>query len=81
MTDRTVKPLDEGTTTITGVPQGEPLFSELATQVAIVDEAGGEFLEVSQSGGNTGMIQIEPREWPSLRAVIDRMIGWCRNDK
>ena len=32
------------------VPQDQPTFSEYATEIKIVDEAAGEFLEVSQCG-------------------------------
>jgi hypothetical protein len=27
-----------------------------------------------------GMINIDPNEWPALRAAIDRMIWECRDD-
>ena len=30
-------------------PKGEPIFSECATHVRIVDEAAGEFVEVEQA--------------------------------
>ena len=31
-------------------PVGSPIYSELVTEVAITDEAAGEFVEVRQSG-------------------------------
>ena len=62
------------------VPEGEPTFSEFVTEVRIVDEASGEFVEVSQDGRtDTGKIAICPDEWPTLRAAIDRMISECRS--
>ena len=35
---------------MTVVPVGQPLFSEMATTITIVDEAAGEYVEVCQSG-------------------------------
>lgn len=68
------------TTKITVLPKGEPLFHEGATEIAIVDEVGGEFLEVSQcSDRHEGTIKIDPAEWPSLKAAIDKMIKECRD--
>lgn len=60
-------------------PENEPIFSELATTVAIDDEAGGEFVVVSQTR-DVGLmsVTINPEEWPVLRKAIDRMIGECR---
>lgn len=69
------------TTALTVAPEGEPTFSEMATTVAICDEAAGEFVEVKQRGRvDIGKIQINPEEWPSLREAIDRMIKACRKD-
>lgn len=62
------------------LPAGAPTFSEMATTVTIIDEAAGEYVEVTQNGGRDclGKVAIEPGEWPSLRDTIDRMIGECR---
>ena len=61
-------------------PKGAPIFSEQATEIKIVDEAGGEFVEVCQSGRNDlGKIAINPEEWPALRSAIDSMIQECRS--
>ena len=66
------------------LPKGEPLFSEMAATVEIVDEAGGEYVLVKQqstrpdSGEQT--IAIERDEWPPLRDTIDRMIAECRKE-
>ena len=59
---------------------GETLYSDFATRVEIVDEAGGEFVEVSQAGReNRGTIAISPEEWPLLREAIDTLIDECRD--
>lgn len=70
------------TTSMTVAPKGEPLFSEQATAVTIVDESGGEFVEVCQSGrSDLGKIAINPEEWPALREAIQVMIENCREAK
>jgi hypothetical protein len=64
------------------MPKGEPLFSEQATEVRIVDEAGGEYVEVCQSGRvDLGKIAITAEEWPALRATITTMLEACKDAK
>ncbi len=67
------------------MPKGQPLFSEMAATVEIVDDAGGEYVRVTQQaaerGDQTQMITIEPTEWPVLRDTIERMISECRPEK
>lgn len=64
------------------IPKGEPIFVEAATVVRIVDEAAGEFVEVSQEDREGhGKISIDPGEWLSLRDLIDKMVGECRPDR
>lgn len=62
------------------LPKDEPIFSESSTIVRIVDEAAGEFVEVSQEerGEGHGKIGIDPDEWPAMRDLIDKMVGECR---
>ena len=40
-------------TRYTIAPEGEPIFSELATHVEIDDEAAGEFVVIKQEGGSS----------------------------
>ena len=68
------------TVKIAVVSKGEPLFHESATEIEIVDEAAGEYLEVKQCTEDyEGKIRIDPHEWPTLKAAIDKMIKECRN--
>lgn len=60
-------------------PINEPLFSEQATRVEIVDEASGEFLEITD--GNCQKIRLDPAEWPELNEVIDRAVKWCNKQE
>jgi len=61
------------------VPEGEPIFSELATTVAIEDEAAGAFVIISQTSDNIkpGEIRICTEEWPTLQGVIEDAIRRC----
>ncbi len=63
--------------------KGEALFHESMTEIEIVDEVGGEFLKIIQCPDEkeTQEILIDPYEWPTLRAAIDKMIKECREEK
>lgn len=77
-----MKPITR-TTRLHVLPEDQPLFSELATEVEINDEAGGEFVVVRQTYGKNGEneIRVDPEEWPEIKAAIDRMIAECRKDE
>jgi hypothetical protein len=60
---------------IVGV-KGEQIFDDRVTEVEIVDEAGGEFLEVSQEGGK---LRFDAEEWPHVRDAVEKMFKMCRN--
>ncbi len=63
-------------------PADDPLFSEMRTEITIVTEAAGEFVEVSQHGHtDLGKIQIDPREWPGLRDAIEQAVSQCRGER
>jgi hypothetical protein len=66
------------------MPKGQPTFSEMATRIAIDDEAGGEYVKLTQYGGHADLsksIAIDPDEWPKLRECIDYMISECRTEQ
>jgi hypothetical protein len=67
-------------TAMTVVPEDKPLYSEMATEVKIVDEGGGEFIEVTQTQSECGTIRIDPKEWPAIRSAINRMVVNTRKD-
>ena len=62
------------------LPIGAAIFSDGATCIEIEDEAGGEFVIVSQHGKDStnAQIAIDPAEWPILSEAIARMIAECR---
>jgi len=59
------------------LPEGENIFCETATTIAIADDAAGEFLKISQcnDGIEKGEIMIESEEWPAIRNGIDSMFA------
>ncbi len=60
--------------------EGEAIFDESATTISIADDAGGEFVTVSQCRDDyTGKIAINPEYWTDLRAAIDEMVKECRS--
>ena len=70
-------------TRLSVLPKNEPLFSEQCTNVSIVDEAAGEFLEVEQQGCSEAeklqTIKISSDEWPSLKQAIEQLLHDCKN--
>ena len=58
----------------------EPLFSKEATTITIQDDSGGEFVVVEQAYADYGKIAIDPKEWPDLRAAIDQMVDYCKEE-
>jgi len=68
-------------TRLSVLPNKEPLFSEQCTNISIVDEAAGEFLEIEQQSGRTDVksqtIQVTTEEWPALKEAIERLLADC----
>jgi hypothetical protein len=60
---------------IVGV-KGEQIFDESITEIEIVDEVGGEFLEISQ---DEQKLRFDKEEWPHVRNAIEKMFKLCRN--
>lgn len=58
------------------VPEGDPVFSEMATRIEIEDEASGPFLRISQTGPGKG-IALSANEWPAIREAIEEMLATC----
>jgi len=56
---------------------GEPTYSELATEIRLDDEGGGEFVVLAQGRFSTGEIAINPEEWPALSDAISHAISHC----
>ena len=62
---------------IVGV-KGDQIFCESITEVEIIDEAAGEFIEVRQEDGSQ-KLRFDAEEWPHVRDAIEKMFKLCRN--
>jgi hypothetical protein len=64
------------TSRITVLPKGEPIFSYQATEISIVDEAAGPFIEMRQfpQVGDEQTIKFNVEEWPFIANAIDKII-------
>lgn len=63
------------------LPEGEPVFCEQATTIEITDEAGGEFVLVSQQRDepNAQTIKIDRDDWPLIRNAIEDAMSMCED--
>jgi hypothetical protein len=59
---------------MTILPEGEPTFSDMATDIRIEDEGAGEYLVITQPARNKPSIAIDTKEWVSIKKVIDQMM-------
>ena len=60
---------------MTIAPEGEAIFSEMATDICIDDDSAGEYIVIKQSTRNDGNIAINPEEWDIIKATIDQMFA------
>jgi hypothetical protein len=70
-----MKPYTSRITQMTIAPEGEPIYSEMATDICIEDEAAGEYIVLKQATRNDGTIAINPEEWDVIRATIDQLFA------
>ena len=70
-------------TRITVMPEGEPVFSECATNIEIEDEASGEFVKVSQGGvhgdASKFIMFCDRAEWTAIRSAVDTIFNEIEN--
>jgi hypothetical protein len=64
------------TSRITVLPEGEPIFSQLATEISIVDEAAGPFIEMRQfpDDGEEKYLRFDIDEWPYITKAVGKLI-------
>ena len=62
-------------TQMTIVPEGEHIFSEMATVISIDDEAIGEYLIIEQPCREKANIAINPDEWETIKSAIEQMLA------
>jgi hypothetical protein len=65
------KPYETRVLSLIVLPEGEAIFSEMATTITIEDDAGGEFVVVEKIAlVDAGKIRIDRTEWPAIRARL-----------
>jgi hypothetical protein len=54
-----------------------PIYGEGSTHIRLNDEAGGYFIEMSQSDDNTenGVIRLDPDEWDEINAAVKTLLN------
>jgi hypothetical protein len=64
------------TSRITVLPKGESIFSQLATEISIVDEAAGPFIEMRQfpDEGDEQTIKFDVVEWSYIAKAVGKLI-------
>jgi len=71
------------TTRLTICPENEPIFSEMATNITIVDEAAGEYIEIEQQSCNgetkRQTIAVGPDEWEVIKKAVETLIPTLRS--
>jgi hypothetical protein len=64
-------------------PASAPIYSERATIIEMMDEAGGPFLEIRQHDrwAENGRITVDADEWPAIQKAVNLMFTECRNQE
>jgi hypothetical protein len=64
------------TSRITVLPIGESIFSQLATEISIVDEAAGPFIEMRQfpDDGEETFLRFDVDEWIHIAKAVGKLI-------
>lgn len=62
-------------TQVTVTRKGDRIYAESATRIDIDDEGAGEFIVLAR---DEMRIEIDPGEWPLMRAAIDVLAGSLR---
>ena len=57
------------------LPEGKPIFDEIATEIRIEDEAGGPFIVISQSGFNEkDTVRFDNEEWQYIIEAVEKLL-------
>jgi len=69
-------------TQMTVLPAGDPIFSERATVISIIDKAAGEYIKITQQTDATfesnQTVAFDPEEWEEVTDVVNQMFGEIR---
>ena len=62
-------------------PKGEPIYSEMATEIYIDDKAAGPYVVIEQHGGmDIGKVCIDQADWPLIKDAVEQMLAVCRGE-
>ena len=56
------------------MPEGEAIFSDMAIEIIIRDEAAGEYVSL-RALNDEGEIVIDPDNWEVIKLTVDQMIA------
>jgi hypothetical protein len=64
-------------------PDGDPIFSEMATVIEIEDDAGGEYVKITQelNDGKEHSVLICQHEWPAIRRAVGRILAEIKRNQ
>lgn len=64
------------TSRITVLPENQQIFSELATEIGIVDEAAGPYIEMRQISQENSeeTLRFDIDEWPHITKAVGKLI-------
>lgn len=64
--------------TIMVKPPDEPIYSEMATEITLEDEAAGLFVSIIQrKGDGEQKVSVCKEEWPLIRTVVNNLMRRC----
>lgn len=77
-----MKPMIQRYTRLTVLPEGDQIYSDMATHISIEDNASCEYVRLTQYSDNVdnGEININPEEWTMIRNAVDTMVAECRKE-
>lgn len=59
-------------------PPDDPIFSEMATEITLEDEAAGLFVSIIQrKGDGEQKVSVCKEEWPLIRQAVDDLMEVC----
>lgn len=66
-------------TRLTISPIGHPIFSDQTTNLEIEDDAGGEYVKISQQSdykdSHSQAFYLTPDEWPAVRDAVEILLN------
>lgn len=63
------------------LPDNCSIFELVATHIAIDDEGAGEYVTITQHTTDRHgdhVVNINPDEWPAIRAAVNKLIKECK---